>query len=119
MTTVTDEQLRILQHMLGIDNRRKKPVPYRDYYCANPGDAALHELMRLGYVRIYAERDGYEWFCTTEQGKSAAVRSAASRFMTKSQRVYSRFLDVKDAFPDLTFKAFLTDLQFAQIREMA
>ena len=119
MMTLTEEQLRILRHMLGIDDCRKKPIPYRNYYCANPGDAALHELARLGCVRIYAEHGGYEWFCTTEQGQSAAVQSAVSRCVTKSQRIYSRFLDVKDACPDLTFKAFLTDKRFAETREMA
>lgn len=117
MATLTDEQLRILRHMLGVDDRRKRPTPYRDYYCASPGDEALHELARLGYVRLYAEHDGYEWFCTTEQGKSAAVQSAISRYETKPKRRYSRFLDAKDVFPDLTFKQFLMDKRLTEIRE--
>lgn len=106
--TYTDEQLRILRHMLGVDDRRNKVRPYRDYYCANPGDEALVELARIGAVSRYAERYGYHWYRTTDQGKAAGIASAEARVLTPAKRRYMDFLDAKDACPDLTFKAFLT-----------
>ena len=34
---LTNDQLRTLRHMLGIDDPwMRRPVPTRDYYCANP-----------------------------------------------------------------------------------
>lgn len=125
-TTFSEEQLRILRHMLGIDDARKRIAPYRNYYCANPGDERLHELARLGAVEMYrrtteAEGGDYEWFTTTDAGRAAAIASQKARYFhpKKSKRVYSAFLDVSDCLPDLTFKQFLTDPQFAETRRRA
>jgi len=93
--TYTDEQLRVLRHMLGVDDRRHKVQAYRDYYCANPGDAALVELERMGAVSLYAERYGYHWYRTTDQGKAAGLASAAARVLTPAKRRYMDFLDAK------------------------
>lgn len=120
MATLTDEQLRILRHMLGINTPDDaRPKPYRDYYCANPGDPALHELACVGAVRMYAKRGGYEWFCCTDSGRAAAISSHRTIRLRKPQRVYLRFLDCRDAFEGLTFREFLTSPEFAETRSAA
>lgn len=114
---LTTEQLDTLRHMLGInDPWHAEPKPYRDYYCANPGDAALHELQRLGAVELYSTHDRYEWFRTTPSGKAAALASYASIRKTKGARVYAKFLDMRDVWPDLTFREFITRPMFAEAR---
>lgn len=119
-TCLTPEQLRTLRHMLGIDDPyMPKPKPWRDYYCANPGDPQMHKLAEMGAVERYAVRDGYEWFQTTDAGKAAAMASHKTIRKSKSSRVYSKYLDICDCFPDLTFKQFLTDPQFAETRRAA
>lgn len=118
--TLSGEQLRILRHMLGVDDPRRRSIePYRNYYCANPGDLALLELERLGAVRQYADHSGYHWYTTTEQGKDAALQSAMQRRKPKAARVYEVFLDSKDCYPDLTFKEFLMNPCFAEARQRA
>lgn len=117
---LTSEQQRILRHMLGIDKRdEQNPKEYRDYYCANPGDESLHELQRLGMVRMYASRDGYEWFQTTDAGKAEARESQRKNLLPKHKRIYAAFLDVRDCDPDLTFGEFLVHPRFAETRSAA
>lgn len=118
--SLTSEQLSILRHMLGI-NVCDTPAPpeYRDYYCANPNDPDLHKLARLGLVRLYSTRDGYEWFATTDAGKAAARASQRAMLLPKPKRVYRRWLSVSDALPDLTFRDFITRDEFAEIRRAA
>lgn len=107
------EQLRVLRHMLGIDRPdAAKPVSYRDYYCANPGDPDLIELARLGAVRLYDTRGGYEWYTCTDEGRAAAIASHKTIRYTPAKMRYSRYLDMKDCYPDLTFHRFLTDPRF-------
>jgi hypothetical protein len=117
--TLRHEQLQILRHMLGIDDPRFDPPPYRDYYCATPGDAHLHELQWLGAVRLYCIRDGYEWFCCTDAGRAAAMASVRSIRKPKGKRLYAAFLNLKDCWPDLTFGAFLTDQALRRLRDEA
>lgn len=117
---MTDEQLRTLRHMLGINTPHDpRPKPYRDYYCANPGDPELHELARLGMVKLYSSHGNYEWFRCTDAGRAAAIASHKTIRHSKSSRVYSKFLDVRDAIPDLTFREFLTNPDFAPTRRAA
>ncbi|HEX5461860.1 MAG TPA: hypothetical protein VFX20_17990 [Steroidobacteraceae bacterium] len=107
------EQLRVLRHMLGIDRPDvRDPKPYRDYYCANPGDPTMHELVRLGAVRRYDTRGGYEWFTCTDAGRAAGIASHKTIRYSRSALRYSRYLDMKDCYPDLTFHRFLTDSRF-------
>ena len=116
---MTDEQLRILRHMLGIDCRDKDPKEYRDYYCANPNNPQLHELQRLGMVTMYSNHDRYEWFTTTKRGKIAARASQRAMVNPKKRRVYLKWLSAQDAFPDLTFREFLTSPDFKESRDNA
>src|SRR4051812_19993243 len=100
--TLSQAQLRILRHMLGIDDPSlDRPVPYRDYYCANPGDVELHELTRLGAVEMYDTRGGYEWFTCTPAGRTAALVSHKTIRYSAAKRRYIRFLETRDAIPDL------------------
>lgn len=117
---LTFQQLNTLRHMLGINTPDDaQPKPYRNYYCANPGDPMLVELVRLGAAEIYSARDGYEWYRCTDAGRAAAMASHKTICRTKSQRVYSKFLDVRDALGDITFRDFLTNPQFAESRRQA
>jgi hypothetical protein len=117
VTELSVEQLDTLRHMLGInDPSKRKPEPYRNHYCANPGDEHLWGLSQLGMVEFMGMRDNYEWFQCTEEGRLAAIRSHRSIQYSKSKRVYIKFLDIRDCCPDLTFKQFLTDPRFKESR---
>lgn len=113
-------QLRILRHMLGINEPYDRtPTPYRDYYCANPGDPELLELQRLDMVVLYDTRGNCEYFRCTDAGRAAAIESHRTIRAPKAARVYSRFLAIKDAYTDLTFHEFLTNPDFAETRRDA
>lgn len=121
-TDLTEDDLRVLRHMLGIDDARKLPKPYRDHYCANAGDKKLLRLEALGMVRLVRRPDPmtpYVTYSTTEAGRAAAMVSATKRLVSKKKRVYLRFLDVRDARPDLSFREFLTSPDFADVRRDA
>jgi len=114
---LSEEQLRILRHMLGIDTRQTaSPVECRDYYCANQGDPELIELERLGMVRRYRRSDSYDWYTTTDAGKAAARASQRAGLLPLSQRRYLRFLNLREPLPDLSFREFLTHPDFAEYR---
>lgn len=117
MNNLNPEQLRILRHMLGIDEpAHDRPKPYRNYYCANPGDPKLVELARLGTVRLYDTRGGYEWWECTDIGRVAAMASHKTIRYPAAKRRYIRFLEVSDCLPDLTFREFLTDPRYRETR---
>lgn len=110
-------QLRTLRHMLGIDKpEMDRPEPYRNYYCANPGEAEMLELVRLGAIELYDTRDGYEWYRCTDAGRAAAIASHKTIRYSPAKRRYIRFLDVKDCYPDLTFREFLTNPMYKSAR---
>lgn len=118
----SDEDLRILRHMLGIDDARKLPKPYRNHYCANAGDPNLVSLAQRGLVvlsRPPSKSIPYETYIATEAGIASATSSARRRAWPRKRRVYDRYLDVKDVCPDLTFRDFLVDPEFAEIRRTA
>ena len=113
-------QLSTLRHMLGIDLPwSRQPIPYRDYYCACPGDVHLRELQDLGAVRLYRASGGYEWWCCTDAGRVAAMASHRTIRRSKGARLYARFLDLKDCWPDLDFHRFLTDPSLRRLRQEA
>ena len=119
----TKDQLHTLRHMLGINTPDDRiPKPYRDYAAVNPGDAKFVEMERMGLVEIYrpsAHAGEYDYYRCTAQGRTLAMASHKTIRRGKSARVYSKFLDVRDAINDLTFKEFLTDPQFAETRRSA
>lgn len=119
---LTSQQLHTLRHMLGInDPYARTPKPYRNYAAVNPGDQEFAELERLGAVERYTPRlaSGYEWFRCTEAGKAAANWSHRAMRKTKPQRVYHSYLSCRDCYSDLTFKEFLTNDAFKEIRARA
>lgn len=117
---LTHAQLQTLRHMLGIDNPdAKDPKPYRDYYCASRGDAALTELERLGAVRRYRQCEHYDWYTTTPEGRAGALASHRTIRHSKSKRVYAAYLDVADVHAGLTFHEFLTSPLYAPARSAA
>lgn len=117
---LTDPQLRILRHMLGIDDRcQKHPECARDYYCANPGDAELVALERAGAVNRYRFSESYWWYATTPAGRTAAIKSFYARRASRDERRYLSYLSARDCFSGLTFKQFLTQPRFAETRRDA
>lgn len=117
---LSHSQLATLRHMLGIDKPDEaRPEPYRNYYCANPGDEELAALEAAGAVERYSTQGGYWWYRTTSAGRAAAITSHRTIRLPKAKRIYARFLDVKDAISDLTFRDFLTSPQYAEIRRAA
>jgi hypothetical protein len=118
---LSEAQLDILRHMLGVnDLNGKAPAPYRNYYCACPGDKQLHELQGLGAVEMYhrtAKGAGgdYEWFRCTDAGSAAALASCPKP-LTGAKKRYRAFLEISDVYPDLTFREFLTHPHFAERR---
>lgn len=111
--TLNPEQLRVLRHMLGIDKPElDRPEPYRNYYCANPGDPTMVELARVGAVRLYDTRGDYEWYTCTAEGRAAGIASHKTIRYSAAKRRYIRYLDLKDCCPDLTFRQYLTDPRY-------
>ena len=117
---LTTEQLQTLRHMLGIDKPDERaPDPYRDHYCASRGDADLAELARIGAVRLYGQCEHYDWYCTTEAGRAAAIASHRKIRLPKPKRIYSKYLDFADVHCGLTFREFLTSPDYADARSAA
>lgn len=117
---LTDGQLQTMRHMLGIDKPEERaPEPYRNYFCASAGDAYMADLAETGAVEQYSSHNGYDWYRCTQKGRALAIKSHKSIRLPKSKRVYSRFLEVSDSFPDLTFKEFLTLPEFKESRRAA
>lgn len=120
---LNSEQLRVLRHMLGIDDPdAREPKPYRNYYAACPGDPAMAALAKTGAVRLArgpVEGFPYDYYVCTDAGTTAAIKSHRAIRKSKSQRVYSAFLSACDCFQDLTFRQFLTDPYFAETRRSA
>lgn len=111
----TDEQLRILRHMLGI-NKRAKCEPYRDYFSANAGDPRLAEMAKAGLVVLAIParpgRDGEaygngEVYVTTRKGRELAIASQRAMVPNRGRQRYHDFLRARDVDPDLTFRDFL------------
>lgn len=110
---LNEYQLRTLRHMLGINTPdAERPKPYRNYYCANPGEKEMLELARLGAIELYDTRGSYEWWQCTDAGRTAAIASHKTIRYSPAKRRYIRFLDLRDCFPDLTFREFLTDPRY-------
>ena len=120
---LTEKQLETLRHMLGINTPDDRiPKPYRNHYAASPGNEKMAELERLGAVKFIGKNhlgSGYDFYACTDEGRLAAIMSHRTIRKKKPQRVYAKYLDVSDCFPDLTFKDFLTHPEFKQCRDEA
>jgi hypothetical protein len=117
---LSNEQLHTLRHMLGINTPDDKiPKSYRNYAAVTPGDPEYIELAKIGAVEMYMALHRYNYYRCTEAGKLAAMRSHRDIRKSKAARAYMKFLDVRDAYPDLTFKEFITSPEFARARKEA
>ena len=71
---MTDEQKSVILHSLGVEHsRKKKPKPYRSYYCTSTADPKLEEMVTAGWMqrggKINEGEDQY--YFVTEAGAAA------------------------------------------------
>lgn len=122
-TTPTPAQLDILRHMLGINDPAQAVLrPYRNYAAVTPGDAQYTDMAQAGLIERYRQATTpteYDYYRCTVAGKTIAMASHKSIRLSKSERKYLKFLDLREVFADLTFRDFLVDPQFAEARRHA
>lgn len=101
--TLTERQLEILQHSLGVDRygqgRRVDGDYYRNHFCAGGKDEeTCRELVALGFMETFTRSYLPYYNCTvTEAGKAAMLAcSPKPPKLTRSQLRYRRWLDVAD-----------------------
>lgn len=104
--------LEVLQHALGVD-RFGRGSMYRDHFVAGPGhsdfDTCLAATER-GLMQRYENKHviGGNVFVVTDQGRQFVLaRSPKPDRKQKARDRYSRYLDLADVLPDLTFGDFL------------
>lgn len=76
---ISDDELDTLRHMRGINDRRKAPLPYRDYFAAEPDDPRMAALAAKGLVKGLGEMPlnaGMAYWRCTPVGRAAALSSA-------------------------------------------
>ena len=120
---LTPEQLKTLRHMLGINTPEdREPKPHRNYAAVYPGNPEYIELEMIGAIKWYGKQPwpgGLDYYCCTDEGKSAAIKSHRDIRYSRSKRRYIKYLHISDCFSGLTFKEFLTDPMFKDARESA
>lgn len=93
---MTQEQLQILQHSLGVD-QYGQGEQYRNHFCAGGSDENIcRELVALGYMQQHRTTEMLPYFnCSvTEEGKRAmAAESPTPPKLTRSQKRYRRFIN--------------------------
>lgn len=119
---VKREGILILRHSLGLDPTGRGRV-YRNHYCAGPGHHSwklLQELVAAGLMVDHGKRGeitgGDHLLHVTDRGLSIATVQDPLPKVSKGSRRYREFLSIADAYPDLTFKDFLTLPCFAEAR---
>jgi hypothetical protein len=109
---MTDTLLSILQHALGTDQLGRGTM-YRDHFVAGPGHSDFETCMAAtaqGLMRHYEK----QWvisghlFIVTDAGRDfVRVNSPKPDAKQRRRDRYSRWLDISDLMPDLTFGDFL------------
>lgn len=97
MNDLTERDLEILRHSLGLNERTNEP--YRNNYAANPGD--LDYLVDAGAMfKGRAIPGGLQYYHVTPEGIEAAKKSHEARKpkLTRSQRRYRDYLRVDGCF---------------------
>ena len=92
---MTDTQLEILQHALGMD-RYGQGQQCRNHFCAGGSDEDVcRELVAMGYMSTFTRPSLPYYNCTvTESGKAAmAANSPKPPKLTRSQKRYRAYLD--------------------------
>lgn len=121
--TLTPKQESTLRHMLGInDPSIAHPKPSRNYAAVLPGNPEFVELEQLGLVEIYRKAASpfpdYDLYRCTDAGRQAAFDSRKGYVYPRSKLRYCAFLRMRDAIPDLTFRDFLTNPEYAEWRHV-
>lgn len=117
---ITPKQIDILQHSLGLSKRHDKP--YRNYYAVYADSDAIEDLDALVKAGLMAKggkspvNSDMVYYYVTDEGRKVAFEHLPKDTRTRGQKRYERFQNAKDAFPDLTFKQFLTDPYFKEAR---
>jgi hypothetical protein len=90
---MTDKQLRILQHTLGLDEYGRGSM-YRNYYATGPeSDPDCEALAEMGFMKQHPAQlfDGL-YFSVTDKGKEAVRElSPTPPKLTRSQKRYLRW----------------------------
>jgi hypothetical protein len=110
--TALPDMLHILQHSLGVD--RFGRGEYRNHFVTGEGSLdhpACMDAVSRGLMQRHpgnALTGEMDLFVVTEAGKQF-VRDNVQKVDAKQRRKdrYSRFLDLSDVMPDLTFRDFL------------
>lgn len=106
---MTNRQLEILQHTLGVDEYGQGQM-YRNHFCSGPADEPdCRALVSLGYMQQHETTTSLPYFnCSvTEQGKMAMkAASPKAPKVTRDQQRYREFLNLSDAY-NCTFKEWL------------
>ena len=114
--------LEILLHSLGLRDPMIEES-YRNYFVAGPGHDDLLRLLDLCWKGLMKEHPGPgpgflnkddRFFRATPLGIAVALKHRPK--ITRAQCRYLRFLSVAEAWPDLTFREFLIQPEFAQYR---
>lgn len=125
MKQVTEENglketdLHVLWHTLGVSAERQ--IPYRNHFMAGEGHHDMPSLDRLcaaGFLRKTAPpnftREGDMLFVATIEGRNIAIATLPT--ISKGKRCYRAFRDLCDCIPDLTFREFLVNPEYAPYR---
>jgi hypothetical protein len=116
MIDIAKEEIHILQHSLGLTYSEHI---YRNYYAASPDEASRFDgLIEKGLmVRSNRNAPGTDlvYYFVTDAGKQVALDNMP--VIPKAKKRYQRFLNAKDAYPDLTFQEFLTHPFWKDARE--
>ena len=109
---LTPDDIHALQHSLGISDGRTKE--YRNHYADEPDCPQMAKLIAMGLMkRGYRIPGGLQMYHVTEAGKKIA-RDNLPPPPSKKKRRYLRYLDASDAYPDLTFREFLTEPEWKE-----
>lgn len=106
---ITEKQLHILRHSLGLDEKGHGRE-YRNYYCTGKSAdcfADIKDLEKRGLMFfIHTINEGRnEYWGVTKEGRTAALKDVAYPKLTRSQKRYKEFLHYDGG---LTFKEFFS-----------
>lgn len=92
---VTQEQLHILQHALGLDKYGQGTM-YRNHFCAGSSDESVcRDLVALGYMQEHPRTTWLPYFnCSVTDAGKAAVKTESPKppKLTTGQKRYREFL---------------------------
>jgi hypothetical protein len=122
---MTKEQLKILQHSLGVDKHGLTPKGYRPYtrnhFCAGISDEpTCRELVAMGYMVQHERREDLPYFncsVTNEGMKAMHAASPNPPKMSRSAKRFEEYRTFSDAF-DCTFRQWLDICKTEWYQEM-